>query len=79
MSKRAAGVVFIFVAAFLYAVRILAAAIYGSNMVSWSAENFMALLQYVGNGPIILAVIALVVGVSYLIWAEVDAARRPGA
>jgi hypothetical protein len=70
MSHRATGVLFIVVAALLYATRYIAAAIFGSGVSSWNSELFQAMLSYVGDGPAFWALLALIVGVAYLIWAE---------
>lgn len=67
MHRRSVGALFIVIAAFLYAVRYLAAAIYGSNMSSWNKELFDHLLSYVGSGPLILSWIALIVGLGLFI------------
>lgn len=71
MSRRTTGVVFCFIAALLYATRYLAAAIFGSGVSSWDAELFRAMLQYVGDGPVVLTILALTIGVAYLVWDEV--------
>ncbi|RJE90266.1 hypothetical protein D3P07_08655 [Paenibacillus sp. 1011MAR3C5] len=63
MHRRTVGVVFIIIAAFLYGVRYLSAAIYGSNISAWSKERFANLLTYVGGGPLVLSWIALIVGI----------------
>jgi hypothetical protein len=70
MSHRATGILFILVAALLYATRYIAAAIFGSGVSSWNAELFQAMLSYVGDGPTVWALLALIVGVAYLVWAE---------
>lgn len=70
MNKRAAGVVFVCVAAFLYASRYIAAAIYMSGTVSWDAELFSNGLEYVGSPLLILSIISLIIGCIYLFFAE---------
>ena len=75
MSRRSAGVAFVAIGAFLFASRYLAAAIFGSNVSSWNADLFQAMLQYVGDMPAVLASISAVAGVGYLIWAELDERR----
>ena len=72
MGRRAAGVGFCFIAAFLYSARYISAAIFGSGVVSWNADLFNGMLQYVGNSLTILSVIALAVGIVYLTWAEIS-------
>ncbi|MFD0712822.1 hypothetical protein [Paenibacillus sp. GCM10027626] len=78
MSKRATGVVFICIAAFLYGMRYVSAAIFGSNVTSWSAELFDSLLSYIGNGLLIWSIISLAAGVIYLLWAEQDKKQGKG-
>ena len=70
MSRRAAGIVLVGCAALLESARYLAAAIYGSNMLGWDANMFKALLQYVGNGLVVWSRAMLIVGIVYLVWAE---------
>jgi hypothetical protein len=70
MSRRAAGIVLVGCAALLESARYLAAAIYGSNMISWNADLFQAMLQYVGNGLVVWSRAMLIVGIVYLVWAE---------
>lgn len=70
MSRRSVGVALIGIAAFLYGIRYLAAAIFGSNLSSWSSELFRSMLSYVGNGPVIASWVALIAGVGYLLAAE---------
>ena len=72
MNKRATGVLFICVAAFLYATRYISAAIYMSGTVSWNAELFSQGLEYVGSPLLILSIISLLVGCIYLFFAETD-------
>jgi len=62
MHRRTVGALLIVIAAFLYAVRYLTAAIYGSNMSSWNKDHFDSLLSYVGSGPLIVSWIALIAG-----------------
>lgn len=72
MNKRAAGVVFVCVAAFLYASRYITAAIYMSGTVSWDAELFSNGLEYVGSPLLILSIISLIIGGIYLFLAEIE-------
>lgn len=74
MSKRITGTMLLFIAALLYATRYLAAAIFGSGMMGWSSENFKALLQYVGSDLVTGSIVALVFGIIYLLWAELEQA-----
>ncbi len=61
---------FCLIAAVLYASRFLAAAIFMTGLSSWSHELFEAGLNYIGSSLLTLSVISLVVGVVYLVWAE---------
>lgn len=76
MNKRGTGVIFCLIAAILYASRYLAAAIFMSGVVSWDADLFKAGLEYVGPSLLICSVISLVIGCAYLIWAEIEAAKK---
>jgi hypothetical protein len=77
MSRRITGISFIAISAFLYATRFFAAAIWGSGFSSWNTENFLALLGYVDQGLSTWSIIALVVGLLYLVWGEIEQ-RRAG-
>ena len=70
MNKRGVGVVFCFMAVMLIGMHYLTAAIYLSNVQTWSKELFLAGLEYTGNLLDILSVIMLVVGVVYLFLGE---------
>lgn len=70
MQRRTVGVILIGISAFLYGVRYVSAAIFGSNVTSWNRELFQSMLEHVGNGPLILSWIALIAGIGYLISAE---------
>ena len=72
MSRRTTGTLLIVVSTTLYAARYLSAAIFGSSLTNWSAELFNAMLQYVGSGLVTWSVIALIAGLAYLGWAEVE-------
>jgi hypothetical protein len=72
LSRRTTGTFFICISAFLYGVRYLSAAIFGSNLSSWSSELFNAMMDYVGKGPKNLSILALIIGIIYLIWAELE-------
>ncbi len=75
MSRRTAGICLIFTAAFLYAVRYLSAAIFGAGVASWSEDLFQAMFRYVGSGLSVASTFALIAGIAYLVWAEVEAFR----
>jgi len=72
MNKRAAGTIFCVISSFLFAVRYVAAAIYMSNLSTWSDELFSSGLEYVGTPLLTLSGISLVVGIIYLVWQEIE-------
>jgi hypothetical protein len=72
MYRRITGVTFIAISALLYTARFIAAAIWGSGFSSWNAENFLGLLEYVDQGLTTWSIIALVIGLVYLVWGEVN-------
>jgi hypothetical protein len=59
------------IAAILFTARYLTAAIFGSNLTTWNGELFQAMLEYTGRPLTILSVIALVIGIIYLVLSEV--------
>jgi ABC-type Fe3+ transport system permease subunit len=71
INRRFAGVVFCFIAAFLFSTRYISAAIFGLNVSSWSSELFNIMLKSVGNSLTTASIIALIVGIIYLILAEI--------
>ncbi|MCM3626156.1 hypothetical protein M3194_02090 [Paenibacillus glycanilyticus] len=72
MQRRTVGVILLCISAFLYGIRYLSAAIFGSGVTSWNRQLFDEMLESVGNGPLIMSLIALIAGVGYLIFAEVE-------
>ena len=76
MSRRTTGFGFIFIAAMLFGIRYLAAAIYGSSQTSWNSDLFGALLSYVDQGITPVIIIALILGVIYLLWAELSTKKQ---
>lgn len=73
MSRRTTGTLLLVIAAFLYSVRYLSAAIFGSGVASWNSELFQEMLNYVGTAPQSWSIAALVLGLFYLVWAEYEA------
>ncbi|MED5016575.1 hypothetical protein P9847_04555 [Paenibacillus chibensis] len=61
------GISLICISAFLYGIRYLSAAIYGSNTQTWSKELFNAMLDYVGRAPLVLSCISLAAGILIII------------
>ncbi|WP_379134863.1 hypothetical protein [Paenibacillus sp. sgz500958] len=78
MSRRTTGVFFIGIAAFLYGIRYLSAAVYGSGSMGWNETMFQNLLDYVGRAPLVLSVLSLIVGVIYLMAAEFGESLKAG-
>ncbi|MFO8191491.1 MAG: hypothetical protein R6U08_01760 [Bacillota bacterium] len=72
MNRRGTGTIFCFIAAFLYAARNISAAIFGAGVSSWNRELFQAMLEYSGSTLLILSVIALVIGIVYLVAGEME-------
>lgn len=73
MSRRTTGTLLLVIAALLYSVRYLSAAIFGSGVTSWDSDLFQGMLNYIGTAPRNLSVFALILGLFYLIWAEYEA------
>ncbi|SDL81956.1 MULTISPECIES: hypothetical protein [Paenibacillus] len=73
MSRRTTGTLLLVIAAFLYSVRYLSAAIFGSGVASWNSELFQEMLNYVGTAPRNWSIAALILGLFYLVWAEYEA------
>jgi len=67
MSRRGVGVTLIAIAAFLYGVRYITAAVFGSGINTW---------KYVGPNLNYAAAVALFAGVVYLIWGELSDRRE---
>ena len=72
MSRRTTGTMLLAVSAGLYAARYLTAATFGSSLSNWDANLFKAMLQYIGPGLVNWSIIALVAGIIFLVWAEVE-------
>lgn len=70
MKRRTTGCVFVVIAAYLYAVRFLAAAIYVSNMQNHGQDIFQRSMSYVGSDLHLWALFALIIGVTYLVLDE---------
>jgi len=80
MNRRVVGIGFMFISAWLYITRFITAAIYGSGLSgSWNADLFKALLKYVDQGLTPLSILALVLGIIYLLWAEISERKRIGS
>ncbi|GIO70453.1 hypothetical protein [Paenibacillus cookii] len=71
MNKRGAGISFIGIAAFLYGIRYIAAAIFGSKTTVLSDKFFNAALEYIGPSLFYLSVVSFIIGLIYLYFAEI--------
>ena len=67
MNNKGVGAIFCLIAAILAGARYLAAAIFMSGTSSWNADLFAESLKYVGPVLQIAAIIALAIGVFFLI------------
>ena len=79
MNNKGVGAVFFLIAALLMAAKDLAAAIFMSGVVNWSGDLFRSGLEYVGSPLSVAAVIALVLGVAFLVWGivqDVNASKK---
>lgn len=79
MNNKGVGAVFCLIAALLLAAKYLSAAIYMSGVSSWSGPLFRSGLEYVGSPLSAAAVIALAVGLLFLVWGiiqDVNAGKR---
>lgn len=72
MNKRGTGAIFCLIGSLLFIARYITAAIFMSNVSSWDSMLFAAGLEYQGYGLLIFSVISLVIGVIYLVWAEIE-------
>ena len=68
MNNKGVGVILCLISAVLTSARYIAAAIFMSNVSSWDSSLFQAGLSYVGSPLIITAVIALIVGICFLVY-----------
>ncbi|PET75591.1 hypothetical protein CN514_03885 [Bacillus sp. AFS001701] len=62
---------FIAFAVFLISSKYLSAAIYGSNELSWNTETFQEQLSHIGSTLSNLSIISLLIGIIYLVLAEI--------
>lgn len=68
MNNKGVGAVFCLIAAILISARYMTAAIFMSGVTSWDASLFAAGLEYVGPFLAVLAAVALVVGILFLVY-----------
>ena len=72
MSRRSTGTIFCLIATILFSVRYIAAAIFMSGTSSWSEELFYSGLNYIGTPLLYSSIVSLIVGIGYLVWAELS-------
>ena len=76
MSKRITGGLFCLTSAVLYAARLLCSAIYISGIKTWDRRAFLLSLRHIGVPLLIFSIIALLVGIGYLVLAELEDRRK---
>jgi hypothetical protein len=76
MNRRGIGFGFLALAVAIFISRFITAAIYGSGHTTWNRELFSALLDYVDQGLTVAMVIMIVLGVGYLVLAEINERRN---
>ena len=72
MNKRGAGVAFIAIAAVLFSAKYISAVIFGSSTKVWEEYFFNEMLSYIGNPLNVCSIIALIVGLVYIVWGEFE-------
>lgn len=72
MNKRGTGAIFCLIGGLLFAARYITAAIFMSNVSSWDRMLFAVGLEDQGHGLLIFSVISLIIGIIYLVWAEIE-------
>jgi hypothetical protein len=76
MAKKIVGIGFCLMSALLFSTRYICAAIYSISSAntpsSFGSIEFNKWLDYIGITPLILSILALVLGIGYLVWSEKD-------
>jgi len=72
MNRRGAGVGFIGLAVFLFVSKNLIAAIFGSEMNSYTDVSFKALLSIMDSKLDSYAIFFAILGILYIIWSEIE-------
>jgi uncharacterized membrane protein len=68
MNNKGIGAIFCLISAVLTSARYIAAATFMSSVTSWDSSLFQAGLSYVGSPLKITAMIALIVGICFLVY-----------
>lgn len=76
MGRRFVGSVFCLISAILFASRYIASAISLSSATAYDKELFEAVLENIGGPLLWLSLASLVVGGTYLIWADIINAKK---
>ncbi len=76
MSRRTAGVGLIAIAALIYSARVIATAILTNQFSNTDSQVFANYLMYTDQGVSVLTTIAILVGIGYLVWAEIEDHRK---
>lgn len=77
MDYRKTGAAFLAFSTILFCTRYITAAIYGSNSTSWNAELFQNFVSYTGGDTLlILSIISLIIGIIYLLLAEISFLKK---
>lgn len=72
MGKRGVGAIFCLIAAILFSARYIAAAVFMSGVSSWDEALFAVGLKYIGSPLLTLSIVSFIIGIGYLVWAEVS-------
>ncbi|MFP4976831.1 hypothetical protein ACE6ED_15610 [Paenibacillus sp. CN-4] len=72
MNRRGTGISLILISALLYIGRYISAAIYGANATNYNESFFLILLDVTGSGLKQWSILSLVIGIIYLVLAEVE-------
>ncbi|MFF2157634.1 hypothetical protein ACFVVQ_20285 [Paenibacillus chitinolyticus] len=72
INRRGTGVSLIAISAFLISSKYISAAIFGSGTANWDEQLFRAMLSSVGTTLSYCSVLALIIGIIYLVWGEYD-------
>lgn len=76
MNKRGTGAIFCLIASIIFSARYITAAVFMSNFASWDNQSFSAGLEYQGSVLLIVSIISLIIGVLYLILAEIEDKKK---
>jgi len=71
MGRRFVGAIFCLISAILFASRYIASALFLSSATAYHKELFEGVLDNIGTTLLWLSITSLIVGIVYLIWAEV--------